>query len=108
MAQLGIDFQIALQGHRPGTEHRCRYPAADCSTESGRQGQRAIEGEHGFQHTAIWLSCGRMICIDRLSGSEVARMKGRSQASKAPRRLRVFHLKTGDELWSTTEDLFGT
>lgn len=62
----------------------------------------------GFRHNAICLGGGRMYCIDRLSGAELARLKRRGETAKYEPRLVVFDLKTGDELWSTEHDVFGT
>lgn len=62
----------------------------------------------GFRHNAICLGGGRMYCIDRPSGAEVSRLKRRGEEPKHKPRLVVFDLKTGSELWSTEEDVFGT
>ncbi|MBY0523921.1 MAG: PQQ-binding-like beta-propeller repeat protein [Gemmataceae bacterium] len=64
--------------------------------------------ESGFRHNAICIGGGRLYAIDRLSGGEIARMKRRGQTPKVPPRLVVFDLKTGQELWTATDDIFGT
>ncbi len=61
-----------------------------------------------FRHNAICLGGGRMYCIDRASGAEVSRLKRRGETPKHEPRLVVFDLKTGQELWSTENDVFGT
>ena len=62
----------------------------------------------GFRHNAICLGGGRMYCVDRVSGAEISRLKRRGEVSKFKPRLVVFDLKTGRELWSTEEEVFGT
>ncbi len=62
----------------------------------------------GFRHNAICAGGGRLYCIDRLSGAQVARLKRRGQEPPHPPRLIVFELATGKELWSTEQDVFGT
>jgi outer membrane protein assembly factor BamB len=62
----------------------------------------------GFRHNAICLGGGRMYCVDRASGAEVSRLKRRGEEPKHKPRLVVFDLKTGAEVWSSEEDIFGT
>ncbi|TXT19838.1 MAG: hypothetical protein FD138_4299 [Planctomycetota bacterium] len=66
------------------------------------------DARSGFRHNAICLGGGRMYCIDRPSGAEINRLKRRGEKPKQEPRLVVFDLKTGNELWSTEEDVFGT
>jgi len=67
-----------------------------------------VAARSGFRHNAICLGGGRMYCIDRPSGAEVSRLKRRGEEPKHKPRLIVFDLKTGQELWSTEEEVFGT
>ncbi len=62
----------------------------------------------GFRHNAVCLGGGRMYCIDRLSGPQLSRLKRRGESPDHKPRLVVFDLKTGQELWSTEQDIFGT
>jgi outer membrane protein assembly factor BamB len=62
----------------------------------------------GFRHNGICVGGGRLYCIDRLSGLELAKLKRRGDDPKLPPRLLVFDLKTGELLWSTDENIFGT
>jgi outer membrane protein assembly factor BamB len=62
----------------------------------------------GFRHNAICAGGGRLYCIDRLSGLEWAKLNRRGEEPKTPPRLRVFDLKTGELLWSTDDNVFGT
>jgi outer membrane protein assembly factor BamB len=62
----------------------------------------------GFRHNAICIGGGRLFCIDRLSGPQQSKLKRRGEDPPYPPRLVVFDLKTGAEVWSTEEDVFGT
>ena len=62
----------------------------------------------GFRHNAICLGGGRMYCIDRASGAELSRLKRRGEKPSHEPRLVVFDLLTGEEIWSTENDVFGT
>lgn len=62
----------------------------------------------GFRHNALCAGGGRLYCIDRLSGAQVSRLKRRGEEPALKPRLVVFDLHTGQELWSTEEDVFGT
>jgi len=62
----------------------------------------------GFRHNAICLGGGRLYAIDRLSGGEIARMKRRGLEPKVKARLVCIDLATGEELWSTNDEVFGT
>jgi outer membrane protein assembly factor BamB len=67
-----------------------------------------VTARNGFRHNAICLGGGRMYCIDRASGAELSRLKRRGEQPKHEPRLVVFDLQTGQELWSTRIDVFGT
>jgi outer membrane protein assembly factor BamB len=62
----------------------------------------------GFRHNGVCAGNGRLYCIDRLSGPELARLKRRGEEPKLIARLVVYDLKTGQQLWSTETDVFGT
>ena len=62
----------------------------------------------GFRHNAICIGGGRLFAIDQMSGPELARLKRRGEAAPRPPRLVVFDLATGQEVWSTEQDVFGT
>ncbi len=62
----------------------------------------------GFRHNALCLGGGRLFAIDRYSGGELARMKRRGQTPASKARLVCFDLQTGEELWSSDDEVFGT
>jgi outer membrane protein assembly factor BamB len=62
----------------------------------------------GFRHNAICMGAGRLYCIDRLSGVQLSRLKRRGEEPDHKPRLVVFDLATGQELWSSEQDVFGT
>ncbi|HKB35641.1 MAG TPA: PQQ-binding-like beta-propeller repeat protein, partial [Gemmataceae bacterium] len=68
----------------------------------------SVTAERGFRHNAICIGGGRLYCIDRMSGPQLARLRRRGEMPKTGPRLFAFDLKTGKELWSTEEDVFGT
>ncbi len=72
------------------------------------QVQWTATARNGFRHNAICLGGGRLYCIDRASGAEFSRLKRRGEKPQHEPRLVVFDLKTGDELWSSETDIFGT
>ncbi|MGC9319188.1 MAG: PQQ-binding-like beta-propeller repeat protein [Armatimonadota bacterium] len=61
-----------------------------------------------FRHNAICAGAGRLFCIDRLPDAIVARMKRRGEELTTAPRLAALDLRTGEVLWSTTRDVFGT
>jgi hypothetical protein len=63
---------------------------------------------NGFRHNAICIGGERIYAIDRMSGPELSRLKRRGQAPQYPPRLVVLDLASGNELWSTEKDVFGT
>ena len=63
---------------------------------------------NGFRHNGICVGGGRLYCIDRLSGSQLSRLKRRGETPTTRTRLVVFDLKTGREMWQTDADVFGT
>ncbi len=67
-----------------------------------------VTAEHGFRHNAICVGGGRLYCIDRMSGPQLARLKRRGEEPKNATRLLALDLKTGKELWRAEEDVFGT
>src|SRR5262249_20648465 len=67
-----------------------------------------MTAEHGFRHNAICAGGGRLYCIDRLSGNQLAKLKRRGEKPKSEPRLLVFDLRTGQPVWRKDADVFGT
>ncbi len=61
-----------------------------------------------FRHNAIAIGGGKLFCIDRLPDPVLKLMNRRGETDEGNTRLIVRDLRTGDELWSTSEDIFGT
>jgi len=61
-----------------------------------------------FRHNAICVADERLFCIDRLPDAVVARMARRGEEPEIEPRLIALDVRTGEELWSTTENVFGT
>ncbi len=62
----------------------------------------------GFRHNALCIGGGRLYVIDRPSADHLARLLRRGDASPAKPRLVALDLRTGQEAWSNTADVFGT
>src|SRR5262249_19298628 len=68
----------------------------------------SASAKSGFRHNGTCIGGGRLYTIDRLSGEQEAKLKRRGEEPPFPPRLIAFDLKTGQELWSTKADVFGT
>src|SRR5262249_30852900 len=64
--------------------------------------------QSGFRHTALCIGNGRVYAIDRLGGEQLAALKRRGETPTAKPRLTAYDLRTGREVWSTDNDVFGT
>lgn len=61
-----------------------------------------------FRHNAICVADERLFCIDRLPDAIVEKMTRRGEAPQIPSRLIALDVRSGRELWSTSENVFGT
>ncbi|MEE8451371.1 MAG: PQQ-binding-like beta-propeller repeat protein [Thermoguttaceae bacterium] len=63
----------------------------------------------GFRHNGIALGDGKLFCIDAISRAKQKTLQrlGKSPADYAPRLL-ALDMRSGNEIWSTDEDVFGT
>ncbi|HZZ72096.1 MAG TPA: PQQ-binding-like beta-propeller repeat protein [Pirellulales bacterium] len=68
----------------------------------------SIDAHAGFRHNATCVGGGRLYTIDRISGAELAKLKRRGETPANLARLLAYNLKTGELLWSTEADVFGT
>jgi outer membrane protein assembly factor BamB len=70
----------------------------------------------GFRHNAICAGPipggrpgdGRLYAIDRVSSDVLARLKRRGEKAATKARLAAFDLRTGQTVWQTEDDVFGT
>lgn len=105
------DDKSATTPSKPSAKDNDNYSASQrlvvMNRETGLVLWTAV-ARSGFRHNAICLGGGRLYCIDRLSGPQLSKLKRRGEDPPHPPRLVVFDLKTGAELWSSEDDIFGT
>ena len=63
---------------------------------------------YGFRHNGTCTGGGRLYSVDRLSGDQMTRLKKKVDDLDDPFRLVCWDLATGKELWTWTNDVFGT
>ena len=64
---------------------------------------------YGFRHNNIALGAGKLFCIDGLSTAKRNTLKRRGiDDSRYKPKLTALDVHTGEEIWSTGEDVFGT
>jgi len=63
---------------------------------------------HGFRHNAIAVGAGKVFCIDMVTPPMLERMKRRGLSAEATGTLSALDARTGAEVWSTRENVFGT
>ncbi len=66
------------------------------------------DSELAFRHNAICVGGDRLFCIDRLPDAIVEKMARRGEQPKTPARLSALDARSGQLLWSTTDNVFGT
>ena len=66
------------------------------------------EAHFGFRHNAIAAGGGLLFAIDRLPDTIVTLMLRRGRKPSGKPRLVAYDARTGKEVWSTTEGVFGT
>lgn len=66
------------------------------------------EAAHGFRHNAIVPVADKLFLIDRLSDGALELFARRGRPSGDQPQLTAHDLSTGQVLWSTTEEIFGT
>ncbi|XOV73067.1 MAG: PQQ-binding-like beta-propeller repeat protein [Verrucomicrobiota bacterium] len=67
-----------------------------------------IRPRHGFIHNGIVAGNGRIYCLDKLPESAEGKMKRRGRVQPDTYRIAAYDAQTGDQLWETTGDIFGT
>jgi len=68
----------------------------------------AWEAEHSIRHNAIAIGGGRLFLIDRLPDPVVNAMRRRGKELSGHPKIVALNLKTGRELWRSSENIFGT
>jgi outer membrane protein assembly factor BamB len=68
----------------------------------------AREAGLSFRHNAICAVGDRLYCIDAFSPAKLAALKRRGIEPEGKAKLLCLNAKTGEEIWSTDEDVFGT
>ena len=66
------------------------------------------DAEFSFRHNAICVVGERLYCIDAFSPTKLDALKRRGIEPEGKAKLLCLNAKTGEELWSTDEDVFGT
>lgn len=66
------------------------------------------DAQLNFRHNAICAADGRVYCIDAMSPTKLAALKRRGVEPEAVSRLLALDALSGNEIWSTSEDVFGT
>lgn len=61
-----------------------------------------------FRHNSIAAADGVVYCIDGMSEEQLAQLKRRGAEITAKPQLLALNAQTGDEIWSTNENVFGT
>ncbi len=67
-----------------------------------------IAAKHGLLHNAITAMDGVLYCLDKLPPNLEDKLKRRGQAKPETYTLTAYDLKTGEPLWQTNENVFGT
>ncbi len=66
-----------------------------------------ISAKHGFRHNGTCAGNGKLYTIDRLSGDQLLKFTSKDIVPE-PAALFAFDLKTGQPVWNTDADVFGT
>ena len=68
----------------------------------------ARDAEFSFRHNAICVADGRVYCIDAFSPAKLAALKRRGIDPEGKPKLLCLDARSGKEIWSTDENVFGT
>ncbi|MDP6633838.1 MAG: PQQ-binding-like beta-propeller repeat protein [Phycisphaerae bacterium] len=66
------------------------------------------DAESNFRHNAIVPAAGKVFCIDAMSRGKLGWIKRRGLTLKRPAVLYALDARTGDVVWKTDKDVFGT
>lgn len=67
-----------------------------------------VRAEQLFRHNAIAIGGGKAFCIDRMLDAQISYRRRRGLPVEGSARLRALDARTGKEVWSTSERVFGT
>lgn len=67
-----------------------------------------IRPRHSFIHNGIVAGNGRIYCLDKLPESAEGKMRRRGRVQPDTYRIAAYDAHTGEQLWETTGDIFGT
>lgn len=66
------------------------------------------DAKYSFRHNAIVAAAGKVFCIDGMSEDTLATFRRRGIIPVQERTLYALDARTGEVLWKTSEDVFGT
>ncbi len=66
------------------------------------------EAQSAFRHNAIAAGAGKVFCLDRVTDALLERMARRGLDVEDDGRLLALDVRTGDEVWATSDNVFGT
>lgn len=66
------------------------------------------EAEIGFRHNTIITGGGRLFVVDGLSDEAMLLLERRGEQPQTPPRLLALDLRSGEQIWDTNDDVFGT
>ena len=66
------------------------------------------QAKHGFRHNAIALGNNKIYCLDKMSKQKTDWLKRRGIVNSEIPSLYAFDLRTGEMIWSNTDNIFGT
>ncbi|HQO33687.1 MAG TPA: PQQ-binding-like beta-propeller repeat protein [bacterium] len=96
--------EIVKVNHRFGVGSR--YLVAMDRITGERIWQR--KAEYNFRHNSIAAGNGKLFCIDNLSTQRMDVLKRRGLEVQTSPKILALDIRTGEELWSREEDVFGT
>ncbi len=67
-----------------------------------------FDSEYCFRHNTIIAGAGKVFCIDRLPDAITEQMERRGEKLETRPRLVALDARSGDVVWSTDSDVFGT
>jgi len=67
-----------------------------------------FDAEYCFRHNTIIAGAGKVFCIDRLPDAITEQMERRGEKLETRPRLVALDARSGDVVWSTDSDVFGT